>query len=236
MTNQFKDEIRSRMGTDKNLQQTVSAGLFGIADPDVFVNMVRNTYPRAIVGGVTAGGIEGAVLRVGTGQVAVFKDEIEGMLTELGEERVSQSAWGVEAKVWEDGDDQSASVTGQQVTVRVDGVQRLLSDISAEVEAEIVRQAVGRGWPPGANTPAFDRGVLGDVSVSAPEGEVTYRLGSPSIDASGLRALESFPRRAIVRIASADDPLGLPVDRRVDMEKTIRDDYKTREVEIRILP
>lgn len=235
MTDDFKDEIRSRMRGEGEVQQTVSSGLFGIADPDLFVQTVRNTYPGATVGGVTSDGIEGAVLRVGTGQTRVFKDEIESMLDELGENRVSQSSWSVGAKRWVDGDDSSASVTGQEVTVRVDGVQRVLTE-TPSIETVIVEEAVERGWPPGANTPAFDRGVLGDVQVSPIAGEVVYRLDTNSVDASSLQALESYPRQALQRVGSVADPLGLPTDQRIEIERALADEYNVREVEVKIIP
>jgi len=236
MSDQFKDKIQRIAQTGGELQQTVSSGLFGIAKAGLFESLVRNTFPGATVGGVSNDQIEGHVLRVGTGQTRVFKDEIEGMLKELGEDRVSQSAWNVEAKRWSGGQDNEAQVAGQRVTVRLDGVQRILNDLGDDIVPQIVEQMVERGWPPGANTAAFERSEVGGVTVNPLQGEVVYTLGSPSVDASSLRALESFPRLAIQTIASVDNPLGLSSDRRVEIEKTLFSDYEVREVEIQIVP
>jgi len=158
------------------------------------------------------------------------------MLSDLGSERVSQDAWSVEAKRWSQGDDSPAQVTGQQVSVRFSGVERILRELGERIVPEIVDQMVDRGWPPGANTPAFERSEVGDVSVNPLQAEVVYRLDKQSVDASALRALESYPRNALRRVASVEDPLDLPRDMRVDMEQTLSSDYELREAEIRILP
>ena len=232
----FKQAIRDRANRDDDVQQTVSAGLFGIAEADLFESIVRDTFPGATVGGVTNDQIEGAILRVGTGQTRVFKSEVAQMLSDLGSDRVSQDAWSVEARRWSGGDDSPAQVTGQQVTVRFSGVERILRDLGERIVPEIVDQMVDRGWPPGANTPAFERGEVGNVTVNPIQAEVVYRLDKQSVDASALRALESYPRRTLQRVASVEDPLNLPRDMRVDMEQTLSADYEVREVEIRILP
>jgi len=236
MSEDFQRKIREMAQTGGELQQTISSGLFGIADADLFESLVRNTFPGAVVGGVTNDQIEGFVLRVGTGQTRVFKDEIEGMLEELGEDRVSQSSWNVEAKRWSGGQDSEAQVTGQRVTVRVDGVQRILNDLGDDIVPQIVEQMVERGWPPGANTAAVQRPEVGNVAVNPLQGEIVYTLDKPSVDASSLRALESFPRSTIQTIASVDNPLGLSSDRRVEMERTLFSDYDVREVEVQIIP
>jgi len=108
--------------------------------------------------------------------------------------------------------------------------------LGERIVPEIVDQMVDRGWPPGANTPAFERSEVGDVSVNPLQAEVVYRLDKQSVDASALRALESYPRNALRRVASVEDPLDLPRDMRVDMEQTLSSDYELREAEIRILP
>jgi hypothetical protein len=129
-----------------------------------------------------------------------------------------------------------ANVTGQQVTVRFSGLERILRDLGVEIVPEIVDQMVDRGWPPGSNTPAFDRSEVGDVTVNPIQAEVVYRLDTQSIDASTFRALESYPRNTLQRVASADDPLGLPRDQRIEIEQSLMSDYRVREVEARILP
>ena len=237
MTDEFKDEIRNRASFgDNSPQQTVSAGLFGIAEAELFESIVRDTFPRAVIGGVTNEQIEGAVLKVGTEQTRVFKQEIEAMLSDLGEDRVSQSAWNVEARRWEAGDDAPANVTGQQVTVRFSGVERVLRDLGERIVPEIVNEMADRGWPPGATNAAFDRGEIGDVTVNPIQAEVVYRLDKQSVDASKLRALEAYPRRTLQRVASVEDPLGLPTEKRIEIEKKLSSDYDIREVEVRILP
>lgn len=235
MTDEFKDEIRDRMG-DSQLQQTVSAGLFGIADADLFTSIVRETFPGAVVGGVTNDQIEGAVLRVGTGQKRLFKDEVEEMLESLGEARVSQSAWSVEARRWSDGEDTAAESVGQTVTVRVDGVQRILNTVGDDMVPILEDHLFERGWPAGANTPAFSPDQVHSVSVSPLAGEVVYEMSGSSIDASGLRALAAFPLSSIRFIASAEDPLTIPQEERIEMERAIMDGYEVTQVEVEMDP
>lgn len=233
---EFKEAIRDRANTGGDVQQTVSAGLFGIAEADLFKSIVRETFPGATVGGVTNDQIEGVVLRVGTGQSRVFKSEVNQMLSDLGEKRVSQDAWSVEAKRWSEGDDAPAEVTGQQVTVRFSGVERILRELGEKIVPEIVDQMVDRGWPPGANTPAFERAEVGDVTVNPIQAEVVYRLDKQSVDATAVSALESYPRSTLQRVASVADPLNLPRDFRVEMEQALTTDYGVREVEMEIIP
>lgn len=231
MTDDYKSEIRDRMGGGE-LQQTVSSGLFGIADADVFTALVRETYPQATVGGVTNDQLEGALLRVGTGETRVFKSEIEALLDRLGEERVTQTAWGVEAKRWSDEGDKQAPGVGQTVTVRVDGVQRLLNDLGDDFLAVLRDQMFEEAWPPGS-TSKFSESDVESVNVEPVAGEIVYEMAGASVDSDAIRALESFPRKAIWSIASVDDPLGLPEDQRIEMEKASAD-YGVREVEVEI--
>ena len=235
MTDEFKDKIRDRMGGPQ-LQQTVSAGLFGIADADLFTSIVRETFPGATVGGVTNDQIEGAILRVGTGQKRVFKDEVEEMLGSLGEERVSQSAWSIEARRWSDGEDTPAESVNQTVTVRVDGVQRILNTLGDDLIPMIKEHMFERGWPAGANTSAFSSDQVHSVSVSPLAGEVVYEMSGSAVDASGLRALAAFPLSSIRFIASAEDPLTIPQEERIEMERTIMDGYEVTQVEVEMVP
>lgn len=234
MPKDFKDSIRSRMGapaSEGGLQQTVEVGLFGVADASTVTDIVRNTFPRAIVGGVTNESIDGGVLRVGTGQERVFLDEIEEMQEDLGEDRVSQSAFGISTRRFDGTEDEKVYSVDQSVTVRVNNIRELLRKGGDDFKPLIREALTEDGWPPGALSPKFHDDDIRDILIRPQATEVEVKTAESSVDGGKIHAIRSKIKSGLRKAVSTRNELDWELDEVRRFEEDMSD-FEVREIEV----